>query len=138
MTSIADRGYLNRFTADEIADNEFAKGEAVWLGVRKLIKEDYAWNNGFIVEGDDILPHLVAQDFSDSSNLKAIFIGDHDVERVRNVVFTRNFVGDDASAYSDDVKEKEVEWVLNYGEKLKSQALHTKCLGLKLKRMCKI
>jgi 2-phosphoglycerate kinase len=112
-------GYLNKFTADEIADNEFAKGEAVWTGVRKLIKEDYAWNNGFIIEGDDILPHLVTQDFSDSSNIKAVFIGDHDIERVRDVVFTRNFAGDDASAYPDSVKDKEVEWVLKFSQKLK-------------------
>src|SRR5487761_1330935 len=60
--------YLNKSIAEETADREFAKGEAVWAGVRKLIKEDYTWNNGFIIEGDDILPHLVAQDFSSSSN----------------------------------------------------------------------
>src|SRR5689334_1426706 len=40
--------YLDELTADEIADREFAKGEAVWLGVRKLIQRDYAWNEGFI------------------------------------------------------------------------------------------
>jgi 2-phosphoglycerate kinase len=115
--------YLNKYTADEIANNEFAKGEAVWPGVRKLIKEDYTWNDGFIIEGDDILPHLVAQDFSSSSNVKAVFIGDHDDKRVRDVVFNRNFSLDAASAYPDDVKEKEIAWILNYGEKLKSQAI---------------
>jgi len=115
--------YLNELTADEIADNEFAKGEAVWPGVRKLVKEDYTWNDGFIIEGDDILPHLVAQDFSNSSTVKAVFIGDLDIDRVRNVVFTRNFAGDDTSTYPNDVKEKEVEWILNYSEKLKSQVL---------------
>lgn len=118
--------YLNQFTSDEIADNEFAKGEAVWPGVRKLIKEDHSWKNGFIIEGDDVLPHLVAKDFSDSSNIKAVFIGDHDIKRIRNVVFTRNFAGDDANAYPDSVKEKEVEWILNYGDKLKNQVLRNK------------
>jgi 2-phosphoglycerate kinase len=117
--------YLHKYTADEIADNEFAKGEAVWLGVRKFIKEDYTWNNGFIIEGDDILPHLVAQDFHDSSNVKAVFIGDHDIERVRNVVSARAVLWDDPVAYNS-VKEKEVEWVLNFSEKLKSQALRYK------------
>lgn len=108
--------YLHKFTADDIADNEFAKGEAVWAGIRKLIKEDYAWNDGFIIEGDDILPHLVAQDFSDSINVKAVFIGDHDIERVRSVVVARH-------SSSDDVTEKEVAWILNFGERLKDQAL---------------
>lgn len=118
--------YLHKFTADQIANNEFAKGEAVWPGVRMLIKEDYTWNNGFIIEGDDILPHLVAQDFADLGDVKAVFIGDHDIERVRNVVLNRNFAGDDASAYSDDIKEKEVEWVVHFGKKLKNQALKYK------------
>ena len=115
--------YLRKFTADEIADNEFAKGRAVWSGIRKLIEEDYTWSDGFIIEGDDILPYLVARDFSEVSNVKAVFIGDHDIERVRNIVYTRNFVGHDASAYPDDVKEKEVTWVLNFAEKLKNQAI---------------
>ena len=118
--------YLNQFTADEIADNEFAISEPIWLGVRKLIEEDDFWKNGFIIEGAVILPHLIAKDFPDSSNVKAVFIGDHNTDRIRNVVSTRNFVGDDASAYPDDVKEKEVEWVLNFSEKLKSQVLKYK------------
>jgi len=118
--------YLNKFTANEIADKEFAKGEAVWLGVRKLIKKDYSWNNGFIIEGDDILPHLVARDFSDSSNIKAVFIGDHDIERIRNVVSARAVLWNDPAAYSSSVQEKEVEWVINFSEKLKSQALKYK------------
>jgi 2-phosphoglycerate kinase len=103
---------LDELTADEIADNEFANGEANWLGVRKLIKEDYSWNDGFIIEGTHILPHLVAQDFADSSNVNAIFIGDHDAERIRNVVLIRDVPWD---------KEKEVEWVLKFSEKLKTE-----------------
>ena len=51
-----------------------------------------------------------------------MFIGDHDIERVRNVVFTRNFAGDDASSYPDSVKEKEVAWVVLYSKMLKSEA----------------
>lgn len=126
--------FLNKFTADEIADNEFAKGEANWLGVRKLIKEDYTWNDGFIIEGDDILPHLVAQDFSDSSNVKAVFIGDRDIERVRNVVSARVLLWDDASTHPDSVKEKEVEWVLNFSEKLKRQVHKYKMLWIEVEK----
>jgi len=117
-----DFRYLDEQTASEIADGEFAKGEAVWPGVRKLIDEDYTWADGFIIEGDDVLPHLVARDLSDARHVSAVFIGDHDIERVRRVVFARNFVGDDARAYPDEVKEREIRWILDYGEKLKSQA----------------
>lgn len=118
--------FLNDLTADEIADNEFANGEANWLGVRKLIKEDYTWNDGFIIEGTHILPHLVAKDFSDSSNVKAVFIGDHDVERVRRVVSTRNVLVFNTAAYTDSLQEKDIEWVLNFSKKLKSQTLKYK------------
>ena len=115
--------YLNEYSADQIADNEFAKAESVWPGVRKFVKDDYTWHNGFIIEGDDILPHLVARDFPESKNVKAVFIGDHDIDRVRNVVFTRNFEGKNANVYADSLKEKEVEWVLNFSKKLKEQVL---------------
>jgi len=118
--------FLNKFTADEIADNEFANGDANWLGVRKLIKEDYTWNDGFIIEGTHILPHLVAQDFSDSSNIKAVFLGDHDIERVRRVVSTRNVLVFNTAAYTDSLQEKDIEWALNFSEKLKSQVLKYK------------
>jgi len=115
--------YLNKYTADEIVGNEFASGEAVWPGVKKLIQEGDALTDGLIIEGVGILPHLVARDFSDANNVRAVFIGDHDAERVREVVFTRNFAGDEASAHPDELKEKEIKWVLRYGEKLKAQVL---------------
>lgn len=117
-----DFQYLDEQTASEIADGEFAKGEAVWPGVRKLIDEDHTWADGFIIEGDDVLPHLVARDLSDARHVSAVFIGDPDIERIRRVVLARNFMGDDARAYPDEVKEREIRWILAYGEKLKTQA----------------
>jgi 2-phosphoglycerate kinase len=115
--------FLNELTADEIADNEFANGEAIWLGVRKLIEEDDAWSNGFIIEGATILPRLIVRDFSDSSNVKAVFIGDHDIERVRNVVSTRNALWFNTPAYTKPLQEKDVEWALNFSQKLKSEVV---------------
>jgi 2-phosphoglycerate kinase len=117
-----DFRYLDELTASEIADGEFAKGEAVWPGVRKLIYEDYTWADGFIVEGDDVLPHLVSRDLCDARHVRAVFIGDHDIERVRKAVLARNFAGDDAGAHPDEVKDREIGWILDYGEKLKNQA----------------
>ena len=99
-------------TADEIVANEFAKAEANWTGVRKLIQEDFTWNDGFIVEGDDILPHLVARDLA-GAGVRAVFIGDHDVERIRNVVRTRGALFDE---------ETDVEWALKFSTRLRSEA----------------
>lgn len=67
------------------------------------------------------MPHLVAQDFKDNENVKAVFLVDEDADRARNVVFTRGLWGE-AHSYSDDVKEKEVEWVLNFSHRLKAEA----------------
>ncbi len=107
--------YLDRLTSDQIAENEFAKAEAVWPGVAALIRDDYTWNDGFIVEGDDILPRLVARDFAESDEVKAVFLGDHDAERVRAVVAARH---GSAGAPAD----KEVEWILAFGERVKAEA----------------
>ena len=117
-----DFKYLDEATGDEIADDEFAKGAAVWPGVRKLIDEDHTWPDGFIIEGDDVLPHLVSRDLSDAPDVTAIFIGDSDIEHVRRVVFARNFAGDDARGSPEEVKEREVRWIVAYGERLKTEA----------------
>ncbi len=114
--------FLNDLTADEIADDQFAAGEANWLGIRKLIQEDDTWNDGFIIEGAGILPHLVARDFPDSSTIKAVFVSDHDIEHVRNVVSTRNVLFFNTPDYTKSLQEKDVEWALNFSQKLKSEA----------------
>jgi len=114
--------FLDKYTADEIADNEFAAGEENWLGVCKLIKDDDTWNGGFIIEGAGILPHLVARDFSDSPYVKAVFIGDHDIERVRSVVSTRNVLFFDTADYTEALQQKDAEWAIKFSEKLKAEA----------------
>ena len=114
--------YLDELSAEEIAAREMAKAEVNWLGVRKLIREDFTWNKGFIIEGDDILPHLVARDFPASSGLKALFIGDHHPERILGVVRARAAARDETSAAPDSWLARELAWVLNFGEKLKSEA----------------
>ncbi len=102
-------------TADRIVANELAKSEDSWLGVRKLIQEDYTWDDGAVIEGVDILPHRVARDFPDSDVVRAVFIGDEDPGRVRAAVRER-----DAFTFWDE--EKEVEWVLKFGQRVRSEA----------------
>ncbi len=103
---------VGELTADEIADNEFAKGGANWLGVRTLIQEDYTWNDGAVIEGVDVLPHLVAQDFPDSDVVRPVFVGDHDRSRIRAAVQGRDVFWDE---------DKEVEWALRFSEKLRAE-----------------
>jgi len=113
--------FLTEFSAEEIVRMEMEQGEATWIGVKKIIEDDYTWKDGFVVEGVNILPHLVAKDFSSDKNVKAVFLVDEDADRTRHVVFTRG-LWDDAHTYSDDVKEKEVEWSLLFSHKIKGEA----------------
>lgn len=109
--------FLTEFSAEEIVKMEMEQGDAVWSGVMTFIENSYPWKD-FIIEGVGVLPHLIAKDFSNDEHVKAVFLVDEDTDRIRNVVFTRG-LWDDAHTYSDDVKEKEVEWALLFSHKLK-------------------
>jgi len=113
--------FLTSFTASEIVDKEIAQSEAAWLGIKAFIEEDYTWSKGFIIEGVNILPHLVARDFSEDSNVRAIFLIDHDNERMKKVIYERGLWAD-ASDYPDYVKEKELEWAALFGKRLDESA----------------
>ncbi len=113
--------FLTEFSAEEIVKMEMEQSEAVWVGIKKFIEEDWIWKEGFIVEGVNILPHLVAKDFKDNKNIKPVFLVDEDKDRTRDVIFKRG-LWDDANTYSDDVKEKEVEWASLFSRKIKIEA----------------
>lgn len=113
--------FLTEFSAEQIADMELAQGEAVWPGIKAFIEDNYTWKDGFILEGVNILPHLIKRDFAESKHIKTVFLIDEDADRIRHVVFTRG-LWDDAQLYADDVKEKEVAWVLDFSRKITSEA----------------
>ena len=112
--------FLSEFSAEQIATMEMEQAEEVWPGIRKFIKNDYVWKDGFVIEGVNILSHLVAKDFANEPHIKPVFLVDEDADRMRQIVFTRG-LWDDADTYSDDVKEKEVEWALLFSHKLKAE-----------------
>lgn len=113
--------FLTKFSAAQIADMEMEQGKAVWPGIKKFIKDDYTWRDGFVIEGVNILPHLVANDFLNDKNIKSVFLVDEDADRIRDIIFNRG-LWDDAHKYSDDLKPKEIEWVLAFSNKLKAEA----------------
>lgn len=112
--------FLTKFSVDEIVQNEIDESEAVWEGTRAFINEDWMWHT-FIVEGVAILPHLIAKEYKDNPRIKPVFLIDEDADRIRDVVWTRG-LWDDAKLYPDNVKEKEVEWVLKFNKYLKVEA----------------
>ncbi len=114
--------FLNEFSAQEISRMEFEQGETAWIGVRKFIEDDFTWAEGFVMEGLNILPHLIAENLKlTTDKIKAVFLIDDDADRIRDVVFKRGLF-DDAENYPDYVKEKEVEWVQLFSNKIKEEA----------------
>lgn len=57
----------------ELVTLEIKKAEAVWKGVTEFIKHNHPWE-GCVIEGTAILPHLVASDFKDRSDILPIFL----------------------------------------------------------------
>ncbi len=114
--------FLTKFTPEEIIEREMKQGEAVWHGIDHLIKHDYNWKTGFVIEGVAILPHLVAASFKNDTFLQAVFVTDTNRDMIRNVVYNRG-LWDEAHKYPDTVKEKEVEWVLLFNQKIKEDAI---------------
>jgi 2-phosphoglycerate kinase len=114
--------FLTELTAEQIADMEFEQGEETWIGVKALVSDcDYEWRSGCVIEGVGILPKMVAQDFANDHRVRAIFLVDHDLSRMRDTIFARG-LWDEPEAYGDHLKEKEVEWAALYGKRLEAEA----------------
>ncbi len=112
--------FLTKNSTKEIVKFVNEEGREVWRGVKALIEEDYVWGS-FIVEGIAILPYLINPLVKKNKNIKAFFLIDEDIERVRKTIFQRG-LWDEAKNYPDEVKEKEVEWVKEFNEYIKKEA----------------
>lgn len=108
--------FLTQYSVEEIVERKFAQAHDVWPGIYALTKDDYVWKNGFIIEGINIIPELVHKSFATNKKIHPLFLIDEDEDRMRDVVYTRG-LWDGANTYSDDVKEKEVEWASLFGKK---------------------
>ena len=112
--------FLTHNSSKEIVKHQNRESQAVWKGVKALIETDYVWKS-FIVEGIAILPKLVFNLVKKNKNIKAVFLIDEDISRVRKTIFTRG-LWDEPSKYPDGVKEKEVELVVAFNDFIKKEA----------------
>lgn len=113
--------FLTHNTADQIVEHHNKENEDVWKGVAGLIEGDYVWGS-FIIEGVAILPRFVVeQKWTSKKDIRALFLVDEDVERVRSTIFIRG-LWNKAENYPDSVKEKEVEWVFAFNDYIKQEA----------------
>ena len=115
-------GFYNAFATEDVVAIEIGQGEAAWTGISTLIAHDYTWPRGFVVEGVNLLPRLIARDFASDAGVKTVFVTEADPDRMRDVVFNRG-VWDDARRTSDAAKEKELAWIRRFDAWVKAQAL---------------
>lgn len=112
--------FLTSNTAEEIIKIHNKENKEVWKGVKAFIETDYVWKS-FIMEGVAILPNFVSPLVKKNKNIKAVFLVDENIKRVRKTIFTRG-LWDEPNKYPDSVKEKEVEWVIAFNEFIKREA----------------
>jgi len=112
--------FLTRNSAKEIVDIVNREGKDVWKGIKALIETDYNWDS-YIIEGVAIIPNLISDFIKNKKNIKILFLVDEDKNRIRKTIFTRG-LWDEANKYPHDVKEKEVEWVIEFNNFIKKEA----------------
>lgn len=102
--------YHEAYTAQDIINNDTQQSIEMWPYLKDFLKTDYSWTEGFILEGVNILPQIIANDLPNLKNIKALFIIDEDMKRARDVIYSRG-IWYAADTYPDHVKEKELLWV---------------------------
>lgn len=112
--------YLSKTSAKDIVKHQNQESVEVWKGVKAIIDGDYVWGS-FIIEGVAILPKLVHKLVVKNKKITPVFLVDDNFERVRKTIFTRGLWGP-ADEYPDNVKEKEVEWVLEFNDYILKEA----------------
>lgn len=111
--------FLQKFPKEKIVEMENAQSKAIWDALSVFINDPYPWKS-LIVEGVAILPEFV-QNLKTDKKVLPLFLVDEDADRMRQVIYTRGlFAG--AREYSDSVKEKEVEWCLEFVKQLKVES----------------
>lgn len=112
--------FLTRNSVSEIIKHVNEEDAEVWKGVRALIESDGDWES-YIIEGVGMPPKKVAELVRKRKDVRAVFLIDENIPRVRKTIFTRG-LWDAAHKYPHSVKEKEVEWVVAHNEYIKSEA----------------
>ena len=112
--------FLNNNSAREIVKIVNEESKDVWKGVSALIETDYVWGS-YIIEGVAITPNLIKEFVKKRKDIRVLFLIDENIDRVRETIFKRG-LWDSAEKYPDNVKEKEVEWVVEFNNFIKREA----------------
>lgn len=116
--------YLEEHSSQEIVNDQNNESFDVWRGVQGILKEPYPWES-YIIEGVAILPKFISEIMDNFSNIYPIFLYEDREKRIKKVIFERG-LWDDADKYSDELKEKEVSWVILFNRFIKEEAIKYK------------
>jgi len=119
LEEVTAEQHLTKLSPTEIVAHQNAESESVWEGIKAFIEKTYNWNE-CIIEGVAILPHLVNKDFLGDTKVSTYFLFNKDEEQIRDVVYNRG-LWDEAKKYSDELKPKEVAWVIEFNAWLKGE-----------------
>ncbi len=121
--------FLEYFSAQEISDMEFKQAEEVWPWIEAFLYDNYGYWEWIIIEWVWIVPELINKHTFYNKDVFPIFIYDDNKERTRKVIFER-WLFEDAKNYPDDLKEKEIEWVEIFTDRIKKQCneYNLKCM----------
>ena len=121
MDNIDPVEYLSSNTPTQIIRDENERSKEVYKIIKLVLERKYDWNS-YIIEGVSITPELIVQVLPDFPTLKYIFLIENNVDRIKEVIYTRG-LWDDADQYPDSVKGHEVEWVIEYNKWLKEECI---------------
>lgn len=111
--------FLGHFSTQEIVDMEFAQAHDVWPGIKTMLDDCYSYVDGCIIEWVNITPEIINTHLKDRTDVFPLIVIDDNLERIREVIFNR-WLFSDADKYSDELKQKELDWVILFIETLKA------------------
>jgi 2-phosphoglycerate kinase len=117
------RTMLNTIEADKptgLLQDELERYERIWRGAAALIHGIDPWGDS-VIEGSVILPHLVARDFAEFEEAKAIFLVFETKEEIKKIIEERSKLSWIKTKTPEQQAAKvEQTWELN--EKIKEDA----------------
>lgn len=112
--------YLSSNGLDQVLLDHNAESVDVWKGVKAFLNTDHVWSD-FAVEGVAILPKLVSELEKDKYKIKPIFLINSDKDHVKSLVYNKG-LWNGSTAFSDKIKEIEIEWVLMFNKYIEDEA----------------
>ncbi len=116
---ITPEEYFEKFTPEQIVQNQINESSDVWEGVKRFIETNYDWQS-YVIEGVALMPKELHEYQPEGKQIIPLFLTDTDVDRLKDVIFNRG-LWNDADKYSDEIKKIEHIWLIKFNEWLQRE-----------------